>query len=65
MTEGDWPTGACALLHVVGRAGLTDRQVRLFSVAVCRRFWGYLSEESQALLISFELLADGLLLPPR
>jgi hypothetical protein len=49
-----------AMLLVVAQSGPTERKIRLFNVAICRRFWGYLSEALRAILSESELLADGL-----
>jgi hypothetical protein len=62
MTEDEWIV--CnepqSMLHVVQRSSPSERKVRLFNAAICRRFWTYLPEESQAILAESELNADGL-----
>jgi hypothetical protein len=61
MTEKEWlvSTDPWRMLHVVQRSGPSERKVRLFNAAVCRRFWEYLPEESQAILVESERLADA------
>lgn len=63
MTEAEWLASADAwrMLKVVEGLRPSARKVRLFNVAVCRRFWDYLPEASRAILAESELLADGLL----
>jgi hypothetical protein len=63
MTEDEWQTlnDAQRMLHLLQQSSPSDRKVRLFNAAICRRFWGYLPEESQSVLSESELLADGLL----
>jgi hypothetical protein len=48
------------LFRLRGASILSERKVRLFNAAICRRFWDYLSEASQSILSESELLADGL-----
>jgi len=64
MTEAEWLN--CAdpqkMLQFL-RNKTSQRKVRLFNAAVCRRFWDYLPEASQAILVKSELLADGLVQP--
>jgi hypothetical protein len=62
MTEDEWlaSNDPWSMLHVVQRSDPSERKVRLYNAAVCRRFWGYLPEESQSILAESELLADGL-----
>lgn len=61
MTEDEWKTAhdAWRMLHVVERSKPSERKVRLFNAAICKRFWQYLPAESQAILRDSELLADG------
>jgi hypothetical protein len=63
MTEAEWLTTSDAkrMLHVLRYSRPSERKVRLFNVAICRRFWDYLPEASQAIIAESELLADGLL----
>jgi hypothetical protein len=62
MNEEDWLS--CIdperVLHEVSRFGPGERKVRLFNVAICRRFWNYLPDASRAILTESESLADGL-----
>lgn len=62
MTEAEWFTSndPWSLLKVVERSRPTERKVRLFNAAICRRFWDYLPEASKAILVESELIADGL-----
>ena len=65
MTEEEWlnSTEALRLLHVVrDQHKPSERKVRLFNVAICRRFWDYLPTESRSLLEESERVADGLTL---
>jgi hypothetical protein len=62
MTEAEWalsrdPVG---MLRVVQQCKPSERKVRLFNAAICRRFWRHLPQASQAILSESELLADGL-----
>lgn len=61
MTEAEWlaSNDPWQMLHVLGRSKPSERKVRLFNVAVCRRFWDCLPDESKAILSESELLADG------
>lgn len=61
MTEQEWMvcSDPRSMLHVVERAKPSERKVRLFNSAICRRFWDYLPEASQAILTASELIADG------
>lgn len=63
MTEAEWLSSEdpWAMLHVVRGLNPTERKVRLFNVAICRRFWNELREESREILMESELLADGLI----
>jgi hypothetical protein len=62
MTEAEWLTteGPWKLLRVVQGCGASERKIRLFNAAVCRRFWDRLPEASQVILLESERLADGL-----
>jgi hypothetical protein len=51
------------MLNAVDLLGPSERKVRLFNAAACRRFWGYLAEASRAVLIHSEGLADGIVQP--
>ena len=61
MTEAEWLTcnDPTSMLHVVRGLSPSERKVRLFNAAVCRRFWNYLPQASQAILAESELVADG------
>jgi hypothetical protein len=63
MTESEWlaSTDPWSMLHVVKRSAPSERKVRLWNAAICRRFWGHLPAASQAILEESELLADGLI----
>lgn len=62
MTEAEWlaSNDPWSLLKVVERSRPTERKVRLFNAAICRRFWDYMPEASKAILVESELIADGL-----
>jgi hypothetical protein len=62
MTEAEWLTtdDPGKLLHAVQGSRPSERKIRLFNAAVCRRFWGHLPEASRAILSESERLADGL-----
>jgi hypothetical protein len=62
MTEAEWLqcNDPANMLHAVQHSSPSERKVRLFNAAVCRRFWQHLPEESQAVLAESELVADGL-----
>jgi hypothetical protein len=66
MTEAEWLScdDPWHLLHLVEHLGPSERKTRLFCAAVCRRFWDYLPEASQAILLESEMLADGLVPRP-
>ena len=63
MTESEWLTSHddWRMLKAVEQAQPSERKVRLFNAAICRRFWEYLPEASRAILLESEQLADGLL----
>ncbi len=63
MTESEWlaSNDPWSMLHVLRLAKPSERKVRLFNAAVCRRFWDHLPEQSQAVLLESERLADGLI----
>lgn len=62
MTQQEWLASddQWGMLQVVRQHSPSERKVRLFNAAVCRRFWDYLPEASQAILVESEHLADGL-----
>ncbi len=62
MTEQEWLrcSDVWSMLHIIERSKPSERKIRLFNAAICRRFWTYLPEASQAILSESELLADGL-----
>ncbi len=62
MNEVEWLSSSepWRMLHAVQRSVPSERKVRLFNAAICRRFWEYLPEASQFILSESELLADGL-----
>jgi hypothetical protein len=62
MEEVEWLacTDPWRLLKVVKRSRPSERKVRFFNAAICRRYWDFLPEASQAILVESELLADGL-----
>ena len=62
MTEQEWLTSddRWRMLQIVQQHSPSERKVRLFNAAVCRRFWNYLPEASQAILVESERIADGL-----
>jgi hypothetical protein len=65
MTEAEWLASSepRTMLQLVSRSSSSERKVRLFNAAICRRFWDYLPEASKAILLQSELLADGLVQP--
>jgi hypothetical protein len=62
MTETEWEMSndPRRMLQVIEASLPSERKVRLFNAAICRRYWEYLPEESKAILSESELLADGL-----
>jgi hypothetical protein len=66
MTEAEWLVSddPCSLLQIVRQSKPSERKVRLFNAAICRRFWDYLPEASQAILSESELIADGAVQKP-
>ena len=62
MNEVEWLSSIepLLMLHVIQGAMPSERKVRLFNAAICRRFWDYLPEASQSIILESELLADGL-----
>src|SRR4051812_22628929 len=62
MTEAEWLTtdDPWKLLHALRGASPSERKVRLFNAAVCRRFLYHPPQTSRALLSESERLADGL-----
>jgi hypothetical protein len=64
MTEADWlacadPTVMLAFLRRSGRA--SDRKVRLFAVACCRRLWRLLDKADRKAIEAAEDYAEGLI----
>ena len=60
MTEHEWqhctdPTPVLEFLR--GKA--SDRKLRLFAVACCRRFWGVATQDDRTLVRVAEMFADG------
>jgi hypothetical protein len=62
MTEQEWlaTERPWLMLHTIQSSRPSERKVRLFNAAICRRFWDHLPESSQAILSESEALADGL-----
>jgi hypothetical protein len=62
MNEVEWLSSIepSAMLHLLQGSTSSERKVRLFNAAICRRFWDYLPEASLFILLESELLADGL-----
>jgi hypothetical protein len=61
LTEGDWLTSTepdRMLAHLRGR--VSDRKVRLFALACCRRIWHLLEERSRTAVQVMEECIDGL-----
>jgi hypothetical protein len=63
MNETEWLSCSTRpdtmLARLRGKA--SDRKLRLFACAACRRFWNELTDErSQAAVVASELVADGL-----
>jgi hypothetical protein len=62
VLEAEWlaSTDPWSMSQLVERSKPSERKVRLFNAAICRRFWDHLPEASKAILSESELLADGL-----
>jgi uncharacterized damage-inducible protein DinB len=62
MTEQEWLTTKRPWLMFddIHSSRPSERKVRLFDAAICRRFWDHLPASSQAILSESEALADGL-----
>jgi hypothetical protein len=62
MNDVEWRSSfePWIMLHTLHRSGPSERKVRLFNAAICRRFWDYLPEASRSIILESELLADGL-----
>jgi hypothetical protein len=62
VTETEWLAlnDPWAMLKVVEPLKPSERKVRLFNAAMCRRFWDYLPDESKDILSQSERIADGL-----
>jgi hypothetical protein len=61
MTEAEWlaSTDPTPMLEFL-RGRVSDRKLRLFSVACCRRIWHLLSDEGRRVIELAEQSADGL-----
>ena len=61
MTEEDWLSSGepLAMFLEVKSRHLSSRKMRLWNVAIFRRYWLLLPEESQEILTESERLADG------
>jgi hypothetical protein len=59
MTEQEWlaTKRPWLVLHAIQSSRPSERKVRLFNAAICRRFWGHLPESSQEILAESEALA--------
>lgn len=66
MTEAEWLVSEdpWRMLRLLEHSTQSERKIRLFNAAICRRFWQYLPPDSQAVLHDSELLADGLIAEP-
>lgn len=64
MTETEWLTGTnpVPMLEYLGR-GVSDRKLRLFACAFCRRFWSVLDERGRAIVETAERFAEGTVSP--
>ncbi len=63
MTETEWLAGADPQLMLKYlRSKISDRKLRLFAGAYCRRIWGLLTDpRSRAAVLAAEQYADGLI----
>lgn len=66
MTEAEWLASddPWRMLQFLHDSKQSERKIRLFNAAICRRFWRYLPPNSRAVLNDSELLADGLIAEP-
>ena len=66
MTEAEWLASddPWRMLRFLEHSKQSERKIRLFNAAICRRFWQFLPPDSQAVLHDSELLADGLIAEP-
>jgi hypothetical protein len=63
MNEVEWLTcfDPWRMLQFLHRSDPSERKVRLFNAAICRRFWDHLPEASQFILSESERLADSMI----
>ena len=61
MNAEHWPRSSepWSILDDIGELRPSVRKTRLWNAAVCRRFWTYLPDESKAILIESERIADS------
>lgn len=61
LTEAEWLAGINALrmIEYLGSLGVSDRKLRLFACACCRRFWPVLNERGRTIVEAAERYAEG------